>query len=91
MCDRAKKRLCAAAACAVRVGVARYWNRSDFPSGQADPPHTELVCSNDACYSGAHVVPRQEEHIADTNDANRFLSHVEKSLGSLHLLLLPLR
>ena len=62
------ERLRADAACAVRVGVARHWNRSDFPPGQADPPHFELVCSNDACYGGAHVVPRQEGHMADTND-----------------------
>ena len=33
-----------------------------------DPPHFELVCSNDACYGGAHVVPRQEGHMADTID-----------------------
>ena len=52
----------------MRVGVARYWNRSDFPSGQADPPHFELVCSNGALGAAVHAVPRQERHMADTND-----------------------
>ena len=65
----AKKRfMCAAAACAVCVGVARYWNRSDFPSCRADPPHFELVCSNGALGAAVHAVGRQEEHMADTND-----------------------
>ena len=31
------ERLCAAAACAVRVGAERRWDRSAFPPGQADP------------------------------------------------------
>ena len=33
--------MCAAAACAVRVGAERRWDRSAFSSGQADPPHFE--------------------------------------------------
>ena len=31
------ERLCAAVACAVRVGAERRWDRSAFPPGQADP------------------------------------------------------
>ena len=37
----AGERLCATAACAVRVGAARLCNRSALPPGQADPPHFE--------------------------------------------------
>ena len=33
--------MCAAAACAVRVGAERRWDRSAFSPGQADPPHFE--------------------------------------------------
>ena len=41
MRERAFERLCAAAACAVRVGAERHWDRSALPPGQADPPHFE--------------------------------------------------
>jgi hypothetical protein len=41
MRKRAGERLCAAAACAVRVGAERRWDRSAFSPGQADPPHFE--------------------------------------------------
>ena len=36
MRERAGQRLCAAAACAVRVGAERRWDRSAFSPGQAD-------------------------------------------------------
>ena len=61
----------------MRVGVARYWNRSDFPSGQADPPHFELVCSNGALGAAVHAVPRQERHMADTNDVTTDRKHTD--------------
>ena len=46
--------LCAAAACAVRVGAARHWNASAFPPGQAYPPHCERVHCDGVRCSGAH-------------------------------------
>ena len=48
------ERLCAAAACAVRVGAERRWDRSAFPPGQADPPRFQRVCSSASRWSGAH-------------------------------------
>ena len=47
------ERLCAAAACAVRVGAERRWDRSAFPPGQADPPRFQRVCSSASRWSGA--------------------------------------
>ena len=46
--------LCAAAACAVRVGAARHCNGSAFPPGQAYPPHCERVHCDGVRCSGAH-------------------------------------
>ena len=45
--------LCAAAACAVRVGAARHCNGSAFPPGQAYPPHCERVHCDGVRCSGA--------------------------------------
>ena len=47
------ERLCAAAACAVRVGAERRWDRSAFPPGQADPPRFQRACSSASRWSGA--------------------------------------
>ena len=47
------ERLCAAAACAVRVGAERRWDRSALPPGQADPPRFQRVCSSASRWSGA--------------------------------------
>ena len=49
------ERLCAAAACAVRVGAERRWDRSAFPPGQADPPRFQRACSSASRWSGAHT------------------------------------
>ena len=52
MHERAGQRLRASAACAVRVGAARHWNRSALPPGQADPPHFERACAASRRCSG---------------------------------------
>ena len=44
MRERAGERSCAAAACAVRVGAERHWDRSAFSPGQADPPRFQRAC-----------------------------------------------
>ena len=53
MRERAGERLCAAAACAARVGAERHWDRSAFSPGQADPPRFQRACSSASRSSGA--------------------------------------
>ena len=54
MRERSGERLCAAAACAVRVGAERRWDRSAFSPGQADPPRFQRACSSASRWSRAH-------------------------------------
>ena len=54
MRERSGERLCAVAACEVRVGAERRWDRSAFPPGQADPPRFQRACSSASRWSRAH-------------------------------------
>ena len=67
MRERAFERLCAAAACAVRVGAERRWDRSAFSPGQADPPRFQRACSSASRWSGAD--PPEETKPATRNNS----------------------
>ena len=66
MHERARERLHATAACAVRVGAPRHCNRSALPPGQADPPHFERV--------QREVLPHDRRHDDRHDDHDEFVT-----------------